>query len=212
MGHSFLYKDYLPELQPEQEEKLHRFKSLFLEWNSRINLISRKDTDSFEVKHVLHSLAISRFIRFYPGARVLDLGTGGGFPGIPLAILNPQCRFILVDSIEKKVKAVHEMIQALSLQNAEAKRSRVEELEVKVDYVVSRAVAPMPDLVKWTRNVLQPGQMGSLPNGWLVLKGGDLKEELQAFGKSVEIQQISDWFKDPFFETKVIVYLARQIL
>lgn len=212
MGQGFDYTQYLRNVTPGQQESLVRFRAIFLEWNQRINLISRKDTESFELKHVVHSLAIHRFIRFYKGARVLDLGTGGGFPGIPLAICHPDVHFTLVDSIEKKIKAVEDMVQQLGLKNVVVLRSRAEELPQEFDYVVSRAVAPMPDLVRWTCRVLVEGQQGSLPNGWLVLKGGDLKEELAPFGKNVEIQNISEWWQDEFFETKCLVYLPRQVL
>lgn len=212
MGLSFAYQNYLPKITPGQVELLVRFKEIFLDWNSRINLISRKDTELFEVKHVLHSLSISRFIRFNPGARVLDLGTGGGFPGIPLAILFPEVKFILVDSIEKKMKVVADIVEQLQLKNVAVKRGRVEEMDLEVDYVLSRAVAPMNDLIHWTKDKLIEGQVGSLPNGWVILKGGDLSEELGFYRKMVEIQKISDYWEDEFFETKLIVYLARQIL
>ncbi len=212
MGLSFSYQNYLPKITPGQVELLVRFKEIFLDWNSRINLISRKDTELFEVKHVLHSLSISRFIRFNPGARVLDLGTGGGFPGIPLAILFPEVKFILVDSIEKKMKVVADIVEQLQLKNVAVKRGRVEEMDLEVDYVLSRAVAPMNDLIHWTKDKLIEGQVGSLPNGWVILKGGDLSEELGFYRKMVEIQKISDYWEDEFFETKLIVYLARQIL
>lgn len=212
MGLSFSYQQYLPKITGEQVDALQLFKEVFLDWNSRINLISRKDTELFEVKHVLHSLSIARFIRFNPGARVLDLGTGGGFPGIPLAILFPEVNFILVDSIEKKMKVVADIVEKLHLKNVKVHRGRVEDMDLKVDYVVSRAVAPMNDLVHWTKNIIKEGQIGSLPNGWVVLKGGDLAEELEQYRKSAEIQNISDYWPDEFFETKRIVYLARQIL
>lgn len=212
MGLSFSYQRYLPKITKEQADALNHFKEIFLEWNSRINLISRKDTELFEVKHVLHSLSITKFIRFHPGARVLDLGTGGGFPGIPLAILFPEVNFILVDSIEKKMRVVADIVASLQLTNVKVKRGRAEEMKLEVDYVVSRAVAPMNDLICWTKDILKEGQVGSLPNGWVVLKGGDLEKELGPYRKSVEIQNISDYWKDEFFETKQIVYLARQIL
>jgi len=212
MGLSFSYGDYLPEITPGKEAILKEFKSRFLEWNEKINLISRKDTESFEVRHVLHSLAIAKFIRFDAGARVLDLGTGGGFPGIPLAIFFPEVSFTLIDSIDKKTKAVKDIVESIGLQNVRVVRGRAEELHEEFDYVVSRAVAPMNDLVRWTRNQLKPGQKGSLPNGWVVLKGGDLKEELVEFRKEVELQRLREWWKDEFFETKVLVYLARQII
>ncbi|MFM9055298.1 MAG: 16S rRNA (guanine(527)-N(7))-methyltransferase RsmG, partial [Bacteroidota bacterium] len=136
---------------------MRRFKELVLDWNARINLISRKDTETFEVRHVLHSLSVNRYIRFWAGARVLDLGTGGGFPGIPLAIVNPEVQFTLVDSIEKKMKAVADMVAQLELGNVRVVRSRVEEIKEPFDYVVSRAVAPMPDLVRWTRGCVLSG-------------------------------------------------------
>ncbi len=212
MGLSFSYTNYLSDLSPDKEARLHLFKSLFTEWNAKVNLISRNDIDFFETRHVLHALSITRFIRFDAGAFVLDVGTGGGFPGIPLAIFFPDVQFILVDSIEKKINAVRDMADALGLKNVQVQRERVENLNIKVDYVVSRAVAPMTDLVKWTKKLLIPGQKGSLPNGWLVLKGGDLSTELQNFKNIVEIQPINKWWKDDFFETKVLVYLPRQIV
>lgn len=212
MGLSFSYGLYLQGITPEMEVRLQLFKQVFLEWNEKINLISRKDTESFEIKHVLHSLAIARFIRFYPDAKVLDLGTGGGFPGIPLAIVFPEVQFTLVDSIDKKMKAVQDMVNQLELQNVRVIRGRAEELSGPFDYVVSRAVAPMNDLVRWTRKQLIPGQKGSLPNGWVVLKGGDLKEELYEYRKEVELQPLREWWKEEFFDTKILVYLARQII
>lgn len=210
MGQSFSYRRHFSELNTEHEAQLQRFRELVLDWNSRINLISRKDTETFEIRHVLHSLSVIRYIRFWSGARVLDLGTGGGFPGIPLAIVNPEVQFILVDSIEKKMKAVADMVAQLGLGNVRVLRSRVEELKDPVDYVVSRAVAPMPELVRWTREIVLPGQAGSLPNGWLVLKGGDLTEELRPFGKSAEVQPLKVYWQDDFFDTKSLVYLPRQ--
>ncbi|MFM1744882.1 MAG: Ribosomal small subunit methyltransferase [Bacteroidota bacterium] len=212
MGHFFSYRSHWSDLTQQQEKRLHLFREVFLSWNEKINLISRKDTDSFEIRHVLHSLSIARFIRFYPGAQVMDLGTGGGFPGIPLAIRFPDASFVLVDSIEKKLLAVQDMVDVLGLKNVEVIRGRAESLTRSFDYVVSRAVAPMTDLVRWTKAIVQPGQQGSLPNGWLVLKGGDLREELRPYGRLVEIQPLSDYWNDPFFESKALVYLPRQVL
>ena len=212
MGLSFLYADYLKGISEEQELKFKHFKELCIPLNEYINLISRKAIPHFEIRHVLHYLAIARFIQFNPGAVVLDVGTGGGFPGIPLAIYFPQTKFILTDSIEKKIKALRDMVDILKLDNVEVVRSRAEEMSQNVDYVVSRAVAPLPELVNWTKKLLVSGQKGSLPNGWVVLKGGDLTEELFEFRKDVEIQKISDWWSEDFFETKAVVYLARQII
>ncbi len=212
MGHFFSYRSHWSDLTQQQEEQLQSFREFFLSWNEKINLISRKDTDSFEIRHVLHSLSIARFIRFYPGAQVMDLGTGGGFPGIPLAIRFPDVSFVLVDSIEKKLLAVRDMVDVLGLNNVEVIRGRAESLNRPFDYVVSRAVAPMTDLVRWTKALVQPGQQGSLPNGWLVLKGGDLREELRPYGRLVEIQPLSDYWSDSFFDSKALVYLPRQVL
>lgn len=212
MGHLFSYREHWSDITPAQEQSLHAFKALFLDWNGKINLISRKDTEAFEIRHVIHSLSIARFIRFYPGAQVMDLGTGGGFPGIPLAIRFPEASFVLVDSIEKKLLAVRDMVESLGLKNVEVVRGRAETLQRPFDYVVSRAVAPMTDLVRWTRSCVRPGQLGSLPNGWLVLKGGDLREEMKPFGRLVEIQPLASYWNDPFFESKALVYLPRQVL
>lgn len=212
MGLSFFYGEYVKGINLDQELKLKYFKELFVAWNEKINLISRKDIGHFEERHVLHSLAIARFIQFDPGAIVLDVGTGGGFPGIPLAVFFPETRFILIDSIEKKTKAVRQMAESLELKNVEVLKGRAEELTEKVDYVVSRAVAPMKQLVDWTKGQLVPGQKGTLPNGWVVLKGGDLSNEVVDFRKVVEIQKISDWWPLDFFETKAVVYLPRQVI
>ena len=212
LGHFFSYGAIWPDITDEQEHQLRAFREVFLRWNEKINLISRKDTDSFEIRHVVHSLSIARFMRFYPGAEVMDLGTGGGFPGIPLAIRFPEVSFVLVDSIEKKLMAVRDMIETLGLKNVEVVRGRAESISRSFDDVVSRAVAPMTDLVRWTKPIVKPGQQGSLPNGWLVLKGGDLREELRPFGRLVEVQPLSAYWSDPFFESKSLVYLPRQVI
>lgn len=212
MGHSLSYRTLWAEITSQEEQSLQAFRDVFLAWNEKINLISRKDTESFEIRHVVHSLSIARFIRFYPGAEVMDLGTGGGFPGIPLAIRFPEVSFVLVDSIEKKLMAVRDMVDTLGLKNVEVVRGRAETLNRSFDYVVSRAVATMTNLVRWTRSSVRSGQQGSLPNGWLVLKGGDLREELKPFGRLAEIQPLASYWSDPFFETKSLVYLPRQVL
>lgn len=212
LGQFHFLKDHFPAITDFQLTQFEQAASLYREWNSKINLISRKDIEHLPVRHILHSLAIAKFIRFNPDAIVLDVGTGGGFPGIPLAIMFPETRFLLVDSIGKKVRVVEEIIRGTGLKNAMAVHGRAEELHLELDYVVSRATAPMIDLVAWTRNQLQPGQAGSMPNGWIVLKGGDLVQEMQPFRKIIEIQPLSAYFEDEYFATKSLVYLPRQVL
>ena len=207
-----LLKTYFPSLTEGQLQQYDKLVTLFIEWNEKVNLISRKDIDHLISRHILHSLAIVMAIRFDPGARVMDIGTGGGFPGIPLAIYYPEVKFTLVDSIEKKIKVVKDLVEQLGLQNVTVIRGRAEEQAIQVDYVVSRAVAPMNDLVTWSKKQCISGQKGSLPNGWVVLKGGDLKEELFDFRKIVELNPIREYFKDEFFDTKQVVYLPRQVL
>lgn len=212
MGLTQLLRQYFPQITEQQLAQFQQASELYADWNSKINVISRKDIEQLPERHFLHSLAIHRFIRFNPGAVVLDVGTGGGFPGLPLAIMNPEVSFILADSIAKKIRVVYEISRTLGLKNVQAERSRAEEIKGEVDYVVSRATAPMTDLVAWTRNILKSGQAGSMPNGWLVLKGGDLKDELQPFRKIIEIHPLSEIFEGEFFETKSLVYLPRQVL
>jgi 16S rRNA (guanine527-N7)-methyltransferase len=207
-----LLKQHIPELSPLQIDQFKILGTLYAEWNEKVNLISRKDIDLLYERHILHSLFISKVLRFYPGARIMDIGTGGGFPGIPLAILYPEVEFILVDSIEKKIKVVHDIIEKVGLKNAKAIRSRAEELDIQVDYVVSRATAPMEDLVRWTKKQLVSGQKGNLPNGWVVLKGGKLKEELRPFKRIIEIHPIKKMTDLPFFDEKAVIYLPRQVL
>jgi 16S rRNA (guanine527-N7)-methyltransferase len=185
---------------------------LYSEWNEKVNVISRKDIDQLMSRHVLHSLAIAKAIRFDPGAKVMDIGTGGGFPGVPLAILYPEVEFTLVDSIEKKIKVLTAIVEQLELKNVTVLRSRAEELKLKVDYVVSRATAPMTDLINWSRTQCTSGQKGSLPNGWVVLKGGDLDEELYNYRKIVMKFPVSDFFRDPFYDQKMVIYIPRQVL
>ena len=202
-----LIRNYFPNLSEEQYRQFAALESLYSEWNAQINVISLKDTEHFYERHVLHSLAIAKLCRFNPGAEVLDIGTGGGFPGIPLAILFPEAQFHLVDSIGKKIKVVEEVVQALGLKNVSAEQKRAEKLNRSFDFIVSRAVTQMPRFMAWTRNRIRKGkEAGSMANGILYLKGGDLREELADFPKA-KVYPISKYFEEEFFETKKIVYL-----
>ena len=197
--------DYF-KLTDRQAEQFAQLDALYREWNSKINVISRKDIDNLYEHHVLHSLAIAKWIPFMPGTTIMDIGTGGGFPGIPLAILFPECQFLLIDSIGKKIKVASEIAQALGLTNVVCKQERAEEEKQKFDFVVSRAVMPLPDLVKLVRKNISNKHRNAVPNGIIVLKGGDLKEELRPF-KEAEVYACSDWFKGEWFETKQLIYL-----
>ena len=198
---------YFPNLSEKAKEQLAQLLQLYEEWNSQINVISRKDLDQLYTRHVLHSLAIHKFLQFAPGSRVLDIGTGGGFPGIPLAILNPQVNFVLVDSIGKKIKVVQEVSQALGLTNVTAIHERAEKVKGPFDFVVSRAVAELRLLLQWSNGKLTKKQINALPNGIICLKGGDLTEEFKGLSKDIEVYDLQQWFADPFFETKKLVYL-----
>ncbi len=193
-------------LSSKQKEQFARLGPLYAEWNERINVISRKDIEALYLRHVLHSLGIAKVQPFLPGSRVLDIGTGGGFPGIPLAILFPETEFVLVDSIGKKIKVVSEVARELGLENVEAIHGRAEKQKGQFDFVVSRAVTNMSDFVKWTRNKFSKESRHPLSNGILYLKGGDLREELKPFPKAV-IYPLSEYFEEDFFETKKVVYL-----
>ena len=183
-------------------------KDVYEYWNQRINVVSRKDIEQIYLHHVLHSLAIAKLITFKPGTKVLDIGTGGGFPGIPLAILFPEVQFHLVDSIGKKITVVEEVSKSLGLTNVVAEKNRAEDLNMKVDFVLSRAVAQVRDQVQWTSKLIQKGGTNDLQNGWILLKGGDLKDEIRDSGKSADIIEISNWFQEDFFMTKKIVYIT----
>ncbi|MFN2336805.1 MAG: 16S rRNA (guanine(527)-N(7))-methyltransferase RsmG, partial [Bacteroidales bacterium] len=183
--------------------------SLYREWNERINVISRKDIENFEVNHLLHSLAIARFISFLPGTAVIDIGTGGGLPGIPLAILFPEVRFTLIDSIVKKIKVVSEITTAAGIGNVLARPVRSEKTTGTYDFIIGRAVTEMEQFVKLTRHLSSPRSFNNIKNGWIFLKGGDLESELRPFHSSAIIVPISTWFDEPYFETKKIVYLPR---
>jgi 16S rRNA (guanine527-N7)-methyltransferase len=198
---------YFPKLSPKQIELFHRLQPLYAEWNAQINVISRKDFPEFYERHVLHSLAIARFIRFTTGSKILDVGTGGGFPGIPLAIFFPEVQFHLVDSIGKKIKVVNEVVQTLRLENVKAQQIRAEQLTEKYDFVVSRAVTRLPEFIPWVRKNIAKKQINAIPNGIIYLKGGDISEEIKSFKKNILVQDLSDYFDEEFFETKKVVYL-----
>ena len=201
-----IISDYF-KLSDRQAEQFAQLDALYRDWNSKINVISRKDIDNLYEHHVLHSLAIAKWIPFQPDTTILDVGTGGGFPGIPLAIMFPQCRFVLVDSIGKKIKVASEVAKALGLTNVVCKQERVEEEKEKFDFVVSRAVMPLPDLVKLVRKNISNKHRNAIPNGLIVLKGGDLQAEVAPYIKTAEIAPCSKWFKGSWFETKQIIYL-----
>ncbi len=202
-----LIQKYFTSLSETQLSRFAQLGPLYTEWNERINVISRKDIGSLYEKHVLHSLAIAKAIRFSAGSAVLDVGTGGGFPGIPLAILFPEVKFHLVDSVGKKIKVVKAVAEALHLENITADQVRAEELKAKYDFIVSRAVTSLPEFVKWIRKNISSEQKNALPNGVLYLKGGDLQEELKPFGRRSVVYNLSGYFQEEFFETKKLVYL-----
>ncbi|MEL0643877.1 16S rRNA (guanine(527)-N(7))-methyltransferase RsmG [Olleya sp. Ti.3.14] len=197
---------YFPDLTPLQIEQFTKLEALYQDWNLKINVVSRKDIDELYLRHVLHSLAIAKIINFKEGSSMMDVGTGGGFPGIPLAILFPECEFHLVDSINKKLNVVREVVAGLELQNVKVTHSRVEEIKETYDFIISRAVAAMPTFVHWIKGKVSKTQQNELKNGIIYLKGGDLTEELQDY-KTTTIYNISDYFEEEFFDTKKIVHL-----
>jgi 16S rRNA (guanine527-N7)-methyltransferase len=197
---------YFPDLTVVQINQFKQLEELYQDWNSKINVISRKDIDELYVKHVLHSLAIAKIQKFEPGTYVLDVGTGGGFPGIPLAILFPETRFYLIDVILKKINVVKAVAEALELKNVKAEQMRAENVKGDFDFIVSRAVTNMPDFVSWIKDKIKKQQKHELKNGVLYLKGGDLTEELAAFPNAKEFN-IAAFFEGEFFETKKVVHL-----
>lgn len=207
MADAGLIKHNFPEISDEQEQKFAQLGELYGIWNDRINVISRKDMGAFYERHVLHSLGIAKFMSFEPGTKVLDVGTGGGFPGIPLAILYPDCEFVLVDSIGKKIKVVNEIAQALGLENVTAFHQRAEKTKGKFDFVVSRAVTRMKPFLSWVHNKIEREGFNLLPNGVLYLKGGDLEEELEETKRDYELFDLSTVYDGEFFETKKVVYV-----
>ncbi len=197
---------YFPNLTEQQIEHFSKLKELYKDWNLKINVVSRKDIDELYLRHVLHSLGIAKVMEFKPNAKVMDVGTGGGFPGIPLAILFPETEFHLVDSIGKKIKVVNEVKEGLGLENVKTSNCRVEEIDDTFDFIVSRAVAQMETFHRWVKNKVHKKHQHELKNGILYLKGGDLSEELADFPKAV-IHNLSDFYEEEFFETKKVVYL-----
>jgi 16S rRNA (guanine527-N7)-methyltransferase len=202
-----LILSYFPDLTEKQIEQFDRLQELYKDWNSKINVISRKDMDQFYVHHVLHSLGIAKVMSFQPGTKVLDIGTGGGFPGIPLAILFPDTHFHLVDSIGKKITVVKEVAKALKLGNVEAQQARAESLVRKYDFVISRAVTRMINFYPWVKGKIKREDFNEFQNGILYLKGGDVDEEMEELDKSYVTYHLSDYFKEDFFETKKVVYM-----
>ncbi|SDL98775.1 16S rRNA (guanine(527)-N(7))-methyltransferase RsmG [Kriegella aquimaris] len=197
---------YFPNLSETQQNRFLLLEKLYQDWNQKINVVSRKDIDELYLRHVLHSLGIAKIQQFKPGSSILDVGTGGGFPGIPLAILFPESDFTLVDAIGKKIKVVQEVVDGLELTNLKAIHSRVEDLDSQHDFIVSRAVAAMPTFVRWTKGRIKKKSEHERRNGILYLKGGDLTEELQEYA-TAEIFELKHYFEEAFFETKRVVYL-----
>ena len=198
---------YFPNLTEKQIELFKQLEPLYADWNSKINVISRKDFSEFFERHVLHSLAIAKFTNFENSTRVLDVGTGGGFPGIPLAIFYPEVQFHLVDSIGKKIKVVKGVAEALGLENVKAEQVRAEQLKDKYDFVVSRAVTRLPEFVPWIKKNISKMNFNALPNGVIYLKGGDLTEEIKPFKKRIFLQDLSEYYEEDFFLTKKVLHL-----
>jgi 16S rRNA (guanine527-N7)-methyltransferase len=203
-----LITKYFPQITPEQEAKFAQLGPLYIHWNAQINVISRKDIDSLYEKHVLHSLSIARIVDLKPGTKVLDVGTGGGFPGIPLAILFPEVKFHLVDSIGKKIKVVQAVADALDLKNVRASHMRAEEVKDTYDFVVTRAVTRIAPFWEWVKNKFNTNSTNDIWNGVLALKGGDLNEELAELTIPYRTYSLAEHFEEPFFETKKVVYVA----
>jgi 16S rRNA (guanine527-N7)-methyltransferase len=204
---SELILKYFPGITPLQQQQFEQLPALYEHWNSQINVISRQDIDQLYERHVLHSLGIAKVISFLPGESVLDVGTGGGFPGIPLAILFPETRFFLVDSIGKKIKVVNEVANALGLKNLKAQHLRAEQVDEKFDFVVSRAVTRLKEFYPWVKGKFNKQSKNTLPNGILYLKGGDLETEIAESGLTVRQFHLKNYFEEEFFETKQVVYV-----
>ncbi|MFT6747328.1 MAG: 16S rRNA (guanine527-N7)-methyltransferase [Glaciecola sp.] len=197
---------YFPDLSSDQIEKFKKLQTLYDYWNNQINVISRKDIDELYERHILHSLAIAKYIKFRPGTEVLDIGTGGGFPGIPLAILYPETNFYLVDSIGKKIKVVNEISESLGLNNVQAEHARAEKINRKFDFIVSRAVTNLSSFKHWVKGKIKKEQINRINNGVIYLKGGDLTKEIKESGLKCKLTPLSEYFEEEFFSTKCIVY------
>ncbi|WP_321515272.1 16S rRNA (guanine(527)-N(7))-methyltransferase RsmG [Marinifilum fragile] len=202
-----IIEKYFTDLTEEQKNRFAQLKDLYTHWNNQINVISRKDIDSLYLHHVLHSLSIAKVIKFEPGTKIMDVGCGGGFPGIPLAILFPECDFYMVDSIGKKIKVVNEVATALKLKNVKAEHTRVQQVKDKFDFIVSRAVTAFPKFVNMVRKNSSPKDKNSLANGILYIKGGDFQEEIAGYGDKVQLFDCTNFFEEEFFETKKVVHL-----
>lgn len=202
-----LIKKYFPEITEQQEAQFDQLLPLYNEWNEKINVVSRKDIENLMLHHVLHSLAIAKFLPFRPGTEVLDVGTGGGFPGIPLAILFPETQFLLVDSIGKKIKVVEGVAEALGLSNVQAKHMRAEDVDQDFEFIISRAVTRLTPFYYWVKNKISPNHFHTQRNGLLLLKGGELTEEIAELGKKAKVIDLTSYFKEDFFETKKLVYV-----
>lgn len=198
---------YFTSLSPRQRGQFSLLPSLYTGWNEKINVVSRKDIDNFEINHLLHSLAIARFISFRPGTSVIDVGTGGGLPGIPLAIFYPEVKFTLVDSIAKKIKVAESIASDAGLENVTAVTARAENIRGQYDFVIGRAVTETEQFISLTKHLVSPRSFNERKNGWILLKGGDLESELSPYRDSAEMTPISKWFKEPWFETKKVVYI-----
>jgi len=201
-------KTYFPALTALQKEQFDALEGLYADWNEKINVISRKDIGNLALHHILHSLSIARYISFVPGTRIIDVGTGGGFPGIPLAIFFPDVNFLLVDSIGKKIRVAGAVAKEIGLSNVEVIHTRVEDEKRKFHFIVSRAVMPLPDLIRVTRKNIATEQINALPNGIICLKGGDLTAELQPYRRMADEILLSKYFSEPFFQTKKLVYVS----
>lgn len=204
-----IIKKYFPDLSSHQLQQFEMLKPLYNDWNQKINVISRKDADNLEINHILHSLAIAKIISFKAGTKILDVGTGGGFPGIPLAIMFPDCKFHLIDSIGKKITVVEAVAKEIGLENLTAAKIRAEDVDEKFNFIISRAVTTLPVFYKWIENKIISKNQNSIKNGVIYLKGGDLTEELKPFENRNTVYNISDYFEEDFFETKKIVHISQ---